>query len=463
MTLYEYLTALMKRWLTIAVLLIVGAAAAYAYSQYLPKQYRSETTVLVIPTRGENTSELVQGANYVQNLMQSYAVLVVSPTVLGPVVDELELGQDPHTLARRVEVNVPLNTATMEIRVTDTDPDRARRTADAIADELAQAVGEHSPVDSNDQPAVRIDTISPGRTPLAPIAPNTRLNMIIGAAIGAVLGILYALLRHALSNRITNREELAETTSLPILGEVSQLSSPSGLASALLSAPTGTAAEAIRSVSAGLRYVDPGLERRVLMITSATSGEGKTSVSLALALSLAEMGHRVLYCEADLRRPTAALQTGLEGSLGLTTVIIGEATLAEVVQRWGNDKLDVLLSGAQPPNPGQLVSGGSMNAIIDEAREAYDFVIVDTPPMLAVSDAQWLAPLTDGTLLVVRLGSARREDVRRSVAALSTTRGEPLGIILNGSRSVARSPYHAAEKPTPRRGATRRGPGPGDS
>lgn len=457
MTLSEYMTALTKRWFIILALLLVGAAAAYGYSQYLEKQYRSEATVMVIPNRGESTSELVQGSSYVQNLMQSYAILATSPTVLAPVVDELDLGEAPYTLARRVEVNVPLNTSTMDIRVTDADPERARRTADAIAEQLADAVGAHSPMGVDDRPAVRIDTISPARTPLAPIAPNTRLNMIIGGVIGGALGVAYALLRHALSGRISNRDELADTTSLPVLGEVALLTEAATLPSTLLAAPSGPVAEAMRSVSAGLRYVDAGRDRRVLMVTSATSGEGKTSISLALALTLAEVGNRVLYVEADLRRPTAASFTDLEGAVGLTTVIIGEAVLADVVQPWGHENLDILLSGKEPPNPGQLVSGGSIKAIIDEARAAYDIVVVDTPPVLAVSDAQWLAPLSDGILLVVRLGRAKRDEVRRSVSALASTRGEAVGVILNGSRSVAKSPYHVPAKPDSRvRGSVRK-------
>jgi capsular exopolysaccharide synthesis family protein len=143
----------------------------------------------------------------------------------------------------------------------------------------------------------------------------------------------------------------------------------------------------MRQVSASLKFVDVDKNRRVILVTSCSAQEGKSSVGLGLALTLAEGGRSVLFIEADLRRPSTARYTQLEGSVGLTTVLIGDIELEEAVQQWGRPGLDILTAGAQPPNPGQLLSSGELHRVVDEAREKYDYVILDTAPVLSVSDA----------------------------------------------------------------------------
>ncbi|WP_406247011.1 polysaccharide biosynthesis tyrosine autokinase [Microbacterium sp. M] len=453
MTLHDYLTALRKHWIVVVLLAAIGAAAGFGYSQFLPDQYRAQASVIVIPVRGDNTSELVQGSNYVQNLVQTYTVLATSPAVLDPVIEELEIAETPTRLANRVDVSAPLNTVVIEIGVTDATPDGAQSTADAIAAELAVAVGEFSPTGSDDRPAVRIETIAPAQLPRNPVAPNTRMNTIIGGAVGLACGVVTALLLRRFGSRLTSRTDIAEATEQPLLGEV--LEAPGGreLASTILARPDSRVAESLRQLAASLKFLEVDDQRRVILMTSAASSEGKSSVSLALALTLAEVGHRVLYLEADLRRPTAARYTQLEGSVGLTTVLIGDSTLEDAVQEWGHPNLRVLTSGVLPPNPGELVASGQLHAIIRQAREDYEYVIVDTAPVLSVSDALWLAPEVDSVLFVVRAGATKRESLQSALTALGSTHQSHLGIVLNGVRKSDKSPYYAQDEQRTRRAA----------
>lgn len=453
MTLHDYLTALRKHWIVVVLLAAIGAAAGFGYSQFLPDQYRAQASVIVIPVRGDNTSELVQGSNYVQNLVQTYTVLATSPAVLDPVIEELEIDETPTRLANRVDVSAPLNTVVIEIGVTDATPDGAQSTADAIAAELAVAVGEFSPTGSDDRPAVRIDTIAPAQLPRNPVAPNTRMNTVIGGAVGLACGVVTALLLRRFGSRLTSRTDIAEATEQPLLGEV--LEAPGGreLASTILARPDSRVAESLRQLAASLKFLEVDDQRRVILMTSAASSEGKSSVSLALALTLAEVGHRVLYLEADLRRPTAARYTQLEGSVGLTTVLIGDSTLEDAVQEWGHPNLRVLTSGVLPPNPGELVASGQLHAIIRQAREDYEYVIVDTAPVLSVSDALWLAPEVDSVLFVVRAGATKRESLQSALTALGSTHQSHLGIVLNGVRKSDKSPYYAQDEQRTRRAA----------
>lgn len=445
MTLQDYLQSLKSHWIVIVALMVLGAGAAYGYSQFVDPEYRAESQVVVVPTRGENTSELVQGSNYVQSLVQTYTILVTSPTVLDPVIDELGIDETSNRLARRIDVNVPLNTVVIEIGVTDTSGASAAEAANAIADELALAVADVSPTSADGEPAVRIDTISPARTPTVPVSPNTRMNVAVGAAAGLALGVVFALLRRRFATRLTTPRTLAEVTEVALLGEIPQASDTHTIARIIRSQPDGRVAEAMRQVAASLKFIDVDKNRRVILVTSCSAQEGKSSVSLGLALTLAENGRSVLFIEADLRRPSTARYTQLEGSVGLTTVLIGDVDLADAVQQWGRPGLDVLTAGAQPPNPGQLLSSDGLHRIVDEAREAYDYVIIDTAPVLSVSDALWLSTLADGTLFVVRSNRTKAVDLDRALTSLESTRTPVLGIVLNGVRGAAKSPYYTDE------------------
>ncbi|MRG60100.1 polysaccharide biosynthesis tyrosine autokinase [Agromyces sp. CFH 90414] len=445
MTLHDYITALRKHWIAIVLLALVGAGAAYGYSRVLPEQYRAEASVMVIPVRGDNTSELVQGANYVQNLVQTYTILATSPRVLQAVIDDVGLDETANRLARRVSAEAPLNTVVIDLSATDTSPEGAQRTADAMAEQLAVAVADLSPEGADSRPAVRVETIAPARVPTVPVAPNTRLNVILGFVAGAALGVAYALIRTKFGTRLASVDDIADVTDLPVIGSVAGTGDQRPIAAHLRSNPAGRVAESLRHVTAGFKFVDLDHSHRVILVTSGSSAEGKTSLALGLALSLAEIGHRTLYVEADLRRPSASQYTGLDSQVGLTTVTIGSTTLDEAVQGWAHADLDLLLSGELPPNTVQLLSSDRLQQVLVTAREAYDYVIVDSAPVLTVSDALWVAPATDGVLFVVRANRTRRSELERSLRALESTHIPVLGLVLNDVRLPARSPYYSTE------------------
>lgn len=454
MTLHDYATALRKHWVILLVLTVLGAALGYTVSQFLPPQYRSGFQAVIEAARGDNASELVQGANYVQSLVPTYLIIASSPTVLQPVIEELELTESPVDLARRVDVSSPLNTKVIDVRVTDPDPKRARAIADAIAEQLRVTVEELSPQDAEQRPAVRSRVIAPARVPEFASEPDTKKNVALGAAAGLGVAIAYALLRRRYGSRLMTGADIIDTTDTPLIGEIGRSSDGRSIAATMRSAPDGRIAESLRQLTASLKFLGIDEDRRVILITSAAAGEGKSSVSMGLALTLAEMGHSVLYVEADMRRPSAARYTQLEDSVGLTTVLLGEATLAEAVQPWGHPGLSVLTSGVLPPNPGQVISSGQLTAIIRAARANYDYVIIDTAPVLAVSDAQWLAPLADGTLLVARANVTKRQDLRQAIATFNSNAQDVLGVVLNDVRRTDRNPYYAEEalvRPTLRR------------
>lgn len=447
MTLRDYVISLRKNWLIIVALTVLGAIAGYGYAQLQPELYRSQASVMVVPARGDNTSELVQGSNYVANLVQTYAVVATSPTVLNPVIEELGLETSAQSLAGAITVESPLNTVVLNIAVVTRDPELARDVADAVANELSSAVRQLSPQNAEDQPSVRVETISPARVPGFPISPNVRLLTLLGALGGLVVGVAFALLRRLLATRLIGASDISALTDMAVLGNVEQLSSGRSLPGAIRSDPTGASAEAVRSIVANLRFANVDGNAKVLLFTSGMSGEGKSSVSVSVAQILAEQGSRVLLVDADLRRASVDTYTQLEGSVGLTTVLLGDVSLEDAVQPWGSDRLDILTSGALPPNPVQLLTSDHLREFVQSVRDRYDCVILDSAPVLAVSDPLWLAPVVDGIVVVARSRVTKRDTLMRTLAALETTRVPILGIILNGvKRAKNTSPYYRAEE-----------------
>ena len=177
-----------------------------------------------------------------------------------------------------------------------------------------------------------------------------------------------------------------------------------------------------------------------MVVTSSLPGEGKSTTTINLAIALADAGSRVALVDADLRRPSVSKYLGIEGKVGLTTVLIGRATLDDVVQPWGNGKLHVLPSGQIPPNPSELLGSKAMAQVLTQLAAKYDVVLIDTPPLLPVTDAAILARLTSGALVVVSADKLHRNQLRESLGSLETVGARILGIVLN---RVARKPSDA--------------------
>ncbi len=461
MSLNDYFLALRKQWLAIVALALVGAALGFGYAQTQPNVYRAQASVVVLPARGDSTAELLQGTSYVQSLVRTYSLVATSPVVLEPVIDRLGLTITPRALARQVVVETPLDSAVLTISVTGGTPQGPAAIANEVATELAGAVEGLSPQTDDAGPAVRIETISPATESRVPIAPNTRLLIVAGALAGLVIGMVYAWLRRLLATRLQSREDVAGVTETPVLGEIANVSHGSTLPDAVRRAETGLAAESIRAVAAGLRFANVDGDTRVILVTSATSSEGKSSVSLSTALILAEQGQRVLLIDADLRRGSIAALTGLEGNVGVTTILVGDIDFEDAIQHWGTGNLSVLASGEFPPNPGQLLTSDHLRQLVNDAREKFDIVVIDSPPVLAVSDPLWLAPVADGILVVARHRFTKRQALRRTLDELESTRVRILGIVLNSVKRVEASPYydnaHASPDPQRRRKRERRG------
>lgn len=428
----EYLALLRKHWLMIAALGVLGFVGGYAYSQTIPPSFRATASLFVSEQAGTTVGESLQGSTYAQNRIESYAQLATKAYVLDPVIRELELDTTARSLANSVSATSPINSLILDISAVSGNPEKSADIANTVSTELARAVERIEGAGSADDttPHIGMTVISPATPPSYAFSPNTKLNAATGLVVGVVIGIVLALARTILDTRVRTQKDIRRVSDVAVLSTVRYDRKSTHEAAVMRSQPFGDQAEAYRRLRTNLRYLNLRGPNRSIVVTSSLPTEGKTTTSINLAWAMAEGGARVLLVDADLRRPSVARHLGIEGTVGLTTVLIGEATVADVVQRWG-DMLDVLPSGQVPPNPSELLDSTTMVELLAELASSYDVVILDSAPLLPVTDAAVLSRLTDGALVVVGSKRVHRHQLADGLATLSTAGGRVLGLVFN--------------------------------
>ena len=188
----------------------------------------------------------------------------------------------------------------------------------------------------------------------------------------------------------------------------------------LRSEPHSASSEAVRRLRTNLQFIDVVNRPRSVVISSSIPDEGKSTIAINLAVALADTGARVILIDADLRQPSIAEYIGIEGSVGLTTVLIGRADVEDIVQPFGTSTLDVLPTGPIPPNPSELLGSPAMAGLLDRLTATYDMVLLDSPPLLPVTDAAVLSKLAGGVLLVVGADRIHRPQLQETLVSLET-------------------------------------------
>jgi succinoglycan biosynthesis transport protein ExoP len=431
MELRDYARILRRRWSSIVIVTLAMVALAATITLVITPKYTATTRLFFAVQGGESVTDLAQGSSYAENQMTSYAEVATSPLVLDPVIDALDLNISAKELAESVTASVPAKTVILEITATDVDPSQAARIANGVGAQLSKVAAGLAPERPDGGEAVRSTILAQAQVPMSPSSPDVLRNLSLGAAFGLLLGAAVALSRHLLDTKIRSEEDLEAVTDRAVLGYVPFDAGAPNHPVVMHDDPLSARSEAVRRLRTNLQFVDVADDAKSIVITSSIPGEGKSTTAINLAVSLGDAGLRVILVDADLRRPAVAGYLGLEGAVGLTTVLIGRAELRDVIQPWQRTTLDIMPAGQIPPNPSELLGSKAMTSLLKQLADNYDMVLLDSSPLLPVTDAAILSKSVGGTLVVVGADRIHRPQLQQALESLSTVDANVLGLVLN--------------------------------
>ncbi|KRC87492.1 capsular biosynthesis protein [Terrabacter sp. Root85] len=445
MTFREFLGVLGARWRIIAVSLLAVVAATAVQTMLTPAVYTSSSKIYLRATTPASATNNNQVATYAVSAgdLGTYLEVLTSPSVMDPLRTRLGL---PAGFPLSVSGDVSQTSNMMTITATGGDPQLVARVATEAGPVLADVAKKFSPLLASNGQAVEADTIVPASVPADPTSPNAKRNLMLGALLGLALGVGLALLRHTLDTKVRTEEDIKALSKRPILGDIPMVKSVKNGLLSLESDPHGRHAESIRRLRTNILFVDVTTGGHSFVVTSSVPGEGKTTTTINLALAMADAGSKVLLIDGDLRNPSVASTMGLDGSFGLTTLLLGQADTDDVIQRWRETTLHVLPAGPVPPNPSELLGSEPMEVLFGKLSHDYDFILVDSPPVVPVIDAVLINKLTHGLIMVVGAERTKKRDLASAVQSLETVDAPVAGFALNmvsaGSSTAHRYGYY---------------------
>lgn len=495
MELRDYLNVIsVRRGVIISAILIV-AFVALAVSLLEPKVYSGEAKVLISESDtgaallGTIIPEL---SSQPERALQTQVQLVEVRPVAEAAIKKLDLGMSPEALLSDVNVTSVGQTNLISIRAQAGSPELAAQIANTMADEYVAASRERkresikAAADEVEQRlnVAREEILDAGRriqasgqsqelaaqlqiatgtyTTLADkleqlrineqletgsgavvqqavasneiVSPKPLRNAGLGVLVGLVFGLVMAFLYEYLDNTVKSTEEAEKVYGAAVIGHIPAEKVEPGRKRqlAIVESPGSPTAEAYRMLRNSLDFVNFEHDIKTLMVTSAAPAEGKSTVVANLAMSLAQAGKKVALVACDFRRPTTDQFFQVNNVVGLSDVLLGTHSLKSALQQTMGDRLVILTAGKMPPNPNELLGSVKMKEIIESLEEWADWVILDTPPVLAVADPVSVARVVDGVLMVSKAGESTREAATKSVELLGKVGAKVIGVVVWG-------------------------------
>ena len=429
--LQEVFEILKKRLGLIVLLAIIGATVLGAFTNFFETpMYQTSTQLLVSRLESENN---VTGSEISANIqiINTFNDILVSPIILNQVIEELNLGITAGQLRGSMTAANRTNSQVITLRVQHESPTIARDVANTTAEIFERDLPTIMNVDS-------VHILAEAELPRGPIANNLTINISMGFLGGAMMGMFLAFLLNFLDKRVKSEQEVEKLVNVPTLGIIEfdkkrkrERGSKRNLTTSIN--PKSPISEQYRTIRTNIQFLMIDKEIKTLAFTSAAPGEGKTTTIANLAITLAYQGDKVLLIDADLRKPTLHQLIGVRNQHGLTNLITKKSTKKSAILRVPRiANLYVLPSGPIPPNPSELLNSKKMKNLISELSQEYDWVLFDTPPVLAVTDAQILANRCDGVILVLKSNQTQKEELVKAKELLDKANTNLMGTIMSG-------------------------------
>lgn len=454
---------LSKIWLLIVVT-IIGGAAAFCFSKFvLPLKYSSHISMYVQSYTG--ISENVNQQNNISNskqLVNTYMEVLKDDAVMNAVGDKLKEQFDEYTLvnnfgyadgkispaAIRSCLSISSVTDTSAVKIVATTKDA--EVSAAICNDLTKVAPDYV------EKAVgvgSINTIDVAKVYNTPVAPNMKKNAALGAMGALALACMIIFLIDFFDNTVKDTDALGKEFKKPIIGEIASFGNEKKKKNSdeddhvkLTDKDVPfNVVESYKSIRTNVSFALSTVDKKVFAVSSANPGEGKSTTSANIAIALAQGGNKILLIDADMRKAVQHKIFGLKNKKGLSSAISKMAQLEECIQKNVMDNLDVMTAGPVPPNPSELLASENMGAILEQLRQEYAMILIDTPPVNVVTDAMELAKNISGIIVVLRYGRTTTEDVEDAIKKVEFAKMNMFGFIMNDVKTK-RSGYYSKYK-----------------
>lgn len=444
MELINYVRILRRRLWMILICPILAALAAGIVSFALPPVYEAQAVLLVRPTQPLGSSDPTVAALTSDQISGTYASLMTERPLLESVSADLGLRIRPQDLAKKIKVTPEPNTTILDVNVQDTDPALARDIANRLVADFIVQVKLMQQLETqlpNARTGDNLIVVSPATLPDKPVSPKIPLNVAIGFAAGLLVALGIAFLQDYLDQSIKTDEDLTRRLGLISIGHIAFTPAGKGTRAELVSLNgQSPASEAYKALRTSLLFSTIDQELKTIVVTSPAPEEGKSRTAANLAIVLGEAGHKTVLVDADFRRPSLHKIFGRIRNVGLSNLILQDVAENEAitaVERVPN--LWLITSGPIPPNPSELLGSGRVKELMARLKGAFSYVILDTPPVNAVTDAAILAANSNATILVIEQGRTTFPALGHAKQLLDRVGARTAGVVMNKVRASAGS------------------------
>jgi len=431
--LYAIWQVIAKRWKLIVLMPLMAALVSALISIFIIiPQYAASTTLMV--TRPTDTSQILyQDIQVSRQLVNTYREIVHSRRVLEVVIANRSLPYSVADLREKVEVSSVRDTELITIDVTHPDPQQAEEIANAVARAFMEQIIEIMQIEN-------VSVVDEAVAPTRPVSPRVNLNVAVAFVVGLMAAFGLAFLVEYLDQTIKDPGETQKLLEIPVIGLVPIVEK--GEALFTRSNPRSPASEAFRTLRTNIQYSSIDHPVRRILVTGANPECGKSTIAANLSITLAQTGNSVLLIDGDLRKPMQHKIFDMDSEPGLSNLIFKEGIdISLALRRSGQDNLMILPSGPTPPYPAELLSSKRMRKLVEHLSEEFNYIVIDSPPIIAVTDPALLSKLVDGTLMVLDYGIVKKDDALGAIEQLRKVQANVIGAVIN-AMPYSRSYYN---------------------
>ena len=440
MTVVDVVRILRRNLALLIICTVIGGLIGAAYQLTRPEVFTAKATGMVVAGDSASVGGAMSGKTIAQHRATTYTKLVETRTMAQKTAEILKKQGMSEAASGQLTASAPSDTAFIEIKATGGTAKNAQALANAGLEALisealrmetyGQTAGSGNKSDAQlaKMTSVHVLGYESAGLPTGDRGKSLALFLAAGLVIGFLIGAVIAVVRKQFDVRVRDQatvEELTGSGTLAVVPDDKKLAEQRERSIVHISGVTG---EAFRQLRTNLRFANVDNPPRSVVITSANPGEGKSTVSTHLAVVMAQAGEKVVLIDADMRRPVQHKAFGTEAGVGLSQVLAGDVSLDDALMRTETKRLQMLAAGRIPPNPSELLGSQRMKDLLAELRRRGYFVVIDAPPLLAVTDAGLLGTIADGTIYVAVVGKTHRDQV-----SLVAKRLEQVGAPLLGS------------------------------